>query len=74
MHPHPYFCKEIITCRYALLRDIINSMRKYNKNKGFTLIELSIVLIVIGLIVSTITAGGSMIHSAELKSLISDYK
>jgi len=48
-----------------------------NKNKdsaikGFTLIELSIVLIVISLIVATITAGSSIIHSAQLKSVISD--
>lgn len=51
-------------------------MHKSNikKNQGFTLIELSVVLIVISLIVSGAVAGQSIINSAKIRSIISDYK
>ncbi len=40
-----------------------------NKN-GFTLIELSIVLVIIGLIVGGIVVGKEMIHNSQIKALI----
>src|SRR5271166_3486100 len=44
----------------------------YNpKEKGFTLIELSIVLVIIGLIVGAILVGRDMIKAAEIRSTIS---
>ena len=43
-------------------------------HKGFTLIELSIVLIIISLVVGGIVGGKSLIKSAELNSLISELK
>jgi len=42
------------------------------RRSGFTLIELSIVLVVIGLIVGGVIAGQSLMRSSQLQSIISD--
>jgi prepilin-type N-terminal cleavage/methylation domain-containing protein len=44
------------------------------KNKGFTLIELSIVLIIVGLIVSGILAGEQLVKGAKLKHIMTDFR
>ena len=41
--------------------------------KGFTLVELSIVLVIIGLVVGGILTGRALIHSAEIRSVSSDF-
>lgn len=45
---------------------------QYTNRHGFTLIELSIVLVVIGLIIGGILVGRDMIRAAELRSVITD--
>ncbi len=51
----------------------IITMKKFStKKSGFSLIELSIVLIIIGLLISGITGGASLIKSAEMRSVISE--
>jgi prepilin-type N-terminal cleavage/methylation domain-containing protein len=42
------------------------------KNTGFTLVELSIVLVIIGLIVGGVVGGQSLVKSAKLNKVISD--
>ena len=42
------------------------------KKNGFTLLELSIVLVIIGLIIGGITVGADMIRSSELQSVAAD--
>ena len=43
-----------------------------SKKSAFSLIELSIVLIIIGLLIAGITGGASLIKSSELRSVISE--
>lgn len=41
-------------------------------NKGFTLVELSIVIVIIGLIVAGIVGGQSLVKQAKLRSILTD--
>ena len=65
--------------RYCKLRQFINIknliyMKKNysSKKSAFSLIELSIVLIIIGLLIAGITGGASLIKSSELRSVIGE--
>lgn len=49
-------------------------MKHYPSQKGFTLVELSIVLVIIGLIVSSVLVGQDLIRSAELRATIAQYR
>src|SRR5262249_17476276 len=44
-----------------------------NMRKGFSLIELSIVLVILGLLVGGIMAGQSLIRASEIRSISSEY-
>ena len=43
------------------------------QNKGFTLIELSIVIVIIGLIVAGVVGGQTLVKQAKLRTIISEY-
>lgn len=45
-------------------------MRRINNEKGFTLVEIAIVLVIIGLLLGGVLKGQQMIASAKIKSLV----
>src|SRR3954469_12827463 len=44
-----------------------------NRNQGFTLVEIAIVLVIIGLLLGGILKGQEMITQAKIKNLINDF-
>lgn len=45
-----------------------------NKNKGFTLVELAIVLVIIGLLLGFVLNGQPLIDSAKVKKMVRDFQ
>ena len=49
-------------------------MKKMSKQGGFTLVEIAIVLVIIGLLLGGVLKGQEMIKNAEIRSVITDVK
>ncbi len=49
---------------------MLKNIKKLRSQKGFTLVEISIVLVIIGLIVSGVLVGQELVKNAEIRSLI----
>ena len=48
--------------------------KKHNNNKGFTLIELSIVIMIIGLLVGGVLVGMDLVEAAKVRNLVGQLK
>lgn len=61
---------EIIAVRGVCMYRYINNSQK----QGFTLVEMSIVIIIIGLLIAGVAAGTSLIEQAKLNSVVVDFR
>lgn len=51
-----------------------SGLARVSSTQGFSLVELSIVLVILGLLVGGVLAGKSLIHAAELRSVSRDFE
>lgn len=52
----------------------LNNYKNQMKKTGFSLVELSIVIIIIGLLIVAATSGKGIIEQARLKGVVADRK
>ena len=73
-----YIFSDVVKIEFARAESIILESRmvamKLNKSSGFTLIELAIVLVIIGLLLAGVLRGQELINSAKVKNLANDFK
>jgi len=53
---------------------MLQKHERHTAMEGFTLIELSIVLVIIGLIIGAILVGKSLIHTSEIRAQVSQFQ
>ena len=61
------YCSDAIMGKYRNMKPAHNS-----QTSGFTLVELSVVIVIIGLIIAAVVAGKELIRNAQLQSIIKD--
>lgn len=49
-------------------------MKRINNQKGFTLVEIAIVLVIIGLLLGGVLKGQELVNNAKIKNLINDLR
>jgi prepilin-type N-terminal cleavage/methylation domain-containing protein len=65
---HTFFQNRILNTQASM-----SPLSKYPRNTGFTLVELSIVLVILGLLVGGVLTGQSLIRAAELRSITTQH-
>lgn len=55
-----------------IIRGLYELKKKKKHSQGFTLVELSIVIVIIGFLVAGIASASSMIQQAMLRSVVAD--
>ncbi|MEJ2039835.1 MAG: prepilin-type N-terminal cleavage/methylation domain-containing protein, partial [Desulfosarcinaceae bacterium] len=56
-----------------MMQSIRKAMKRTGDNKGFTLVEMALVLIIIGIIIGAVVKGKDLVRSAEQKRIYAKF-